>query len=99
MAEIHGQRALVNPALVPSARALCADALDIEHNIAAVEEELRRREHAGRQPDGARDKLEIAFDLWRAQQWARPNARYRIRRLDADEEVRKRALLEGIGAS
>ena len=98
MAEIHGQRALVNPALA-QALARCADALDIERNTAAVEKELRRREHAGKQPDGPRGRLEIAFDLWRAQQWARPNALYRIRRLDADEEVRKRALLEEIGAS
>ena len=70
------------------------DVLDLDLSMTVLEKELRRRRDGGRKPSGPGGTLEIATDLWRAKEWARPDGLYGIRTLTTDEEARKRALLE-----
>ena len=91
--EVRGERVMVSPTV---ARELAprVDVVDLERSIAGLGKELRIRQKLGRTSRGPGGTLEVAADLWRAKEWARPDGLYGIRRLNADEQARKNALLD-----
>ena len=93
VAEIRGERITVSP-MVAKELAPQVDVLDLDLSMTVLEKELRRRREGGRRASGPGGTLEIATDLWRAREWARPDGLYGVRTLTTDEEKRKRALLE-----